>query len=324
MSMTDDRMDPDEGEELPVAAVETELPSYQNPIVPHGTVASRALVAVVAIMTFLAALATGAVMLVRAAAGDWQAEVAREVTIQVRPSAGRNIEADVAKAAALARATPGVADVRAYSRGESAQLLEPWLGTGLALDELPVPRVIVVRLDADASADLAALRRSLSAEVPPATLDDHRGFVERMRAMANAAVIAGLAVLVLVLSATVLAVTFATRGALAANRAVIEVLHFIGAKNGFIAGHFQRRFLMIGLKGGLVGGAGALLLFALAELGNYWFPGTAAAAQFVALFGAFSVGLAGYLAVVCQVILIAAVTALTARITVNRTLKTIQ
>jgi cell division transport system permease protein len=127
-----------------------------------------------------------------------------------------------------------------------------------------------------------------------------------------------------VLSATVLAVTFATRGALAANRAVIEVLHFIGAKNGFIAGHFQRRFLMIGLKGGLAGGASALLLFTLAELGNRWFPGTAAAAQFVALFGTFSVGLAGYAAVAGQVVLIAAVTALTARITVNRTLKTIQ
>ena len=71
---------------------------FETPIVPQGTIAGRALVAVVAIMTFLASLTTGAVMLVRAAALDWQSEVAREVTIQVRAVAGRDIEADVAKA----------------------------------------------------------------------------------------------------------------------------------------------------------------------------------------------------------------------------------
>ena len=49
-------------------------------------------------MTFLAALTLGAVVLVRSAAGDWQAAVAREVTIQVRPSDRRDIEADVRRA----------------------------------------------------------------------------------------------------------------------------------------------------------------------------------------------------------------------------------
>ena len=42
------------------------------PIVPMGSIAGRALVAVVAIMTFLASLTIGAVMLVRATASDWQ------------------------------------------------------------------------------------------------------------------------------------------------------------------------------------------------------------------------------------------------------------
>src|SRR6266849_5241791 len=83
-----------------------ELPPTETPIVPQSTISGRALVAVVAIMTFLASLTTGAVMLVRAAANEWQADVAREVTIQVRPVAGQDIEADVAKAVAIARALP--------------------------------------------------------------------------------------------------------------------------------------------------------------------------------------------------------------------------
>src|SRR5262249_24298001 len=191
------------------------LPRFETPIVPPGTIAGRALTAVIAIMTFLASLTTGAVMLVRAAALDWQSEVAREVTIQVRAVAGRDIDADVAKAVAIASVSPGIADVRPLSRDESARLIEPWLGTGLALDDLPVPRIIVVRLMSGAAPDFERLRRSLSTDVPSATLDDHRGFVDRMRVMAQAAVFAGLGILVMVLVATMLSVTFATRGAMA-------------------------------------------------------------------------------------------------------------
>ena len=117
---------------------------------------------------------------------------------------------------------------------------------------------------------------------------------------------------------------FATRGAMVANRTVIEVLHFIGAKNGFIAGHFQRRFLRLGLQGGAIGGGCALVLFALAEFASRWLLGAAAAQQFMALFGTFSIGIAGYVAVVAQVVLIALVAAFTSRATVNRTLETIQ
>jgi cell division transport system permease protein len=300
------------------------LPRCETPIVPKGTISGRALTGVIAIMTFLAALATGAVMLVRAAALDWQSEVAREVTIQVRAVAGRDIEADVLKATAIARAFPGISDVRTLSKAESALLLEPWLGTGIGLEELPVPRVVVVRLAAGVTPDLAKLRQTLTTDVPSATLDDHRGFVERMRVMARAAVIGGLGVHALVLIATILSVVFATRGAMATNRPVIEVLHLIGAKNSFIARHFQRHFLMLGLQGGLIGGGCASVLFGIAQFAHQWLPGDSGIEQFSALFGTFSIGLLGYAAVAGQVVVIAGVTALASRSTVRRTLDTIQ
>ena len=102
-----------------------------------------------------------------------------------------------------------------------------------------------------------------------------------------------------------LSVTFATRGAMATNRPVIEVLHFVGAKNGFIAGNFQRHFLLLGLKGGAIGGGAAIVLFALACLISGWFAGTAGGDQTAALFGSFSIGLAGYIGVLAQVALTA-------------------
>jgi cell division transport system permease protein len=299
------------------------LPRFDTPLVPRNSISGRALVAVVAIMTFLASLTTGAVMLVGQAASEWQADVAREVTIQVLPASGRDLDATVEKAAALTRAFPGIGDVRVYSKDESSKLLEPWLGSGLKLDELPVPRLIVVKIAAGAAPDMAQLKRDLAQQAPGAMLDDHRGWIDRMRAMAGTAVAVGFAILILMFAATILSVTFATRGAMATNKTVIEVLHFVGAKNGFIASNFQRHFLLLGLQGGAIGGGAAIVLFALASLISRWFAGTAGGDQTAALFGSFSIGMAGYIGVLAQVVLTAVVTAVTSRQTVNRTLETI-
>ena len=299
------------------------LPRFETPLVPRNSISGRALVAVVAIMTFLASLTTGAAVLVSKAAGEWQSDISREVTIQIVPAPGRDLDASVDKAVAVARAFTGIVEVRPYSKEESTKLLEPWLGSGLSLSELPVPRLIVVRVAPDTTPDLAQLRRMLGDQVPGAVLDDHRGWIDRMRAMAGTAVALGICVLILMLTATILSVTFATRGAMASNKAVIEVLHFVGAKNGFIARHFQQHFLVLGLQGGTIGGGAAIILFTLAGAMSRWFVGTAGADQTSALFGSFSIGLAGYAAVLVQVVLIAAVTALTSRRTVNNTLEMI-
>jgi cell division transport system permease protein len=300
------------------------VPPSPRSIVPADTIAGRSLVAVIAIMTFLAALTLGAVVLIHATATEWQSEVAREVTIQVRPAPGRDIEADVKTAAGIAAAQPGVAGVRPYSKAETARLLEPWLGTGLTLDDLPVPRLIVVRIASDNAPDLAQLAKAVTAQVPGATLDDHRGWVDRMRSMARTAVAIGIGLTVLVLVATVLSVTFATGGAMAANRPIIEVLHFVGAKDGFIAGQFQRHFLLLGLTGGVIGGMAAMLLFLAAGFLGDRFKGTAAQDQVAALFGSLSIGVAGYAAILGLVVTIAVVTAGASRLTVYRTLGSIE
>ena len=295
-----------------------------TPIVPPHSISGRALIAVIAIMSLLASLTLGAVVLVRGAAAEWQTQVSREMTIQVRPAAGRDVDADVARAADIARAAPGVASVNPFSRQESARLLEPWLGTGLSLDELSVPRMIVVTIAPGANPDLTQLRRSLSEGVAGASLDDHRGWVERMRRMTRAVVVGGIGVLGLVLAATVLLVAFATRGAMAANRQIVEVLHFVGAKNRYIAGQFQRHFLLLGLQGAGIGGGAAVVLFLAAGLLAPHYRGMAGEEQIEALFGGLSLEPAGYAGIVGLIVLVAAVTAITSRWTVHRTLAALE
>src|ERR1700743_3224878 len=241
-----------------------------SPIVPRASIAGRALVAVVAIMTFLASITTGTVLVVSASAAEWQSHVSSEIAIQVRPASGRDIERDSAAAVEAIRSQPGIVEVRPFTKDESGKLLEPWLGSGLSLDELPVPRVIVARVAPGTALDLGGLRARVMQVAPSASVDDHRAWIERMRSMTGATVTAGIGILALVIAATIISVSFAPRGAMAANRPIVEVLHFVGAGDRFIADRFFRHFLLLGLEGGVIGGGAAMLLFGFSESIATW------------------------------------------------------
>src|SRR3979411_1606643 len=111
MSRTGDEHGPlmDLGHERP--QVRARAPSL-SPLVPRASIAGRALVAVVAIMTFLASITTGAVLLVSASAAEWQSEGASEITVQGRPSAGRDLDREAAAVAEAMRAQAGILEIR--------------------------------------------------------------------------------------------------------------------------------------------------------------------------------------------------------------------
>lgn len=266
----------------------------ETPLVPTSSIAGRSLVIVIAIMTFLAALSAGAALLVADASLDWRREVAREASVQIRPLPGHDLETDVSHATAVLVATEGVRDVRVYTKAESEALLAPWLGQGLDFAELPAPRMIVVKLEEDRRVDLAGLRRELAEALPNAALDDHRLWVERLGQMAGTVVAVATLVFALIVVAMGLAVAFATRAAMVGNREIIEVLHLVGAADQYIARQFQRRFLALGLRGGLLGGGCAMAFFlASGYLTRSW-TATPGGDQLEAMFGTFSLGPIGF------------------------------
>jgi cell division transport system permease protein len=292
-----------------------------SPVLPARSIAGRALVLVIVIMTFLAGVTAGAVHLIADASRGWSNDLAREVTLQVRPMPGRDIEADLREAADIARRTRGIDAVRIFARSEAEKLLEPWLGAGLDLSELPVPRLIVLKLGSGPAPDLAALKAALAERVPNAGLDDHRLWLGRLKLMADSLVIIGLVILALVLMATGLAVAFATRGAMAGTAHIIDVLHLVGAEDRYIAREFQRHFLRLGLRGGLAGGMLAVVFYLFISLSSERFASTPGAEQVEALFGRFSLPMGGYVSVLLIGIVVSAVTAIVSRVTVYRTLE---
>jgi cell division transport system permease protein len=288
------------------------------PLVPVDSAGGRALAAVIGILTFLAALCASGAELVSASSVQWRSAVAREVTIQVRPQVQRDPEADVARAADLARRTRGVEATQPFTKAESERLLEPWLGTGLSFSDLPVPRLIVVKLVAGETPDLEGLRQALREQVPGATLDDHALWLSRLSTMANTVVGVGLALVILVLVAAGLAVTFATRGAMAGNHEVVEVLHFVGADDDYIAREFQRRFFKLGLRGSAVGAAAAIAVTAVLGWITSTLKASPAGDQIEALFGSFGMSWRGYMTVVVIALIVSALTGIVSRLTVRR------
>jgi cell division transport system permease protein len=287
------------------------------PLVPVQSAASRALVGVIAILTFLAALCAGAAEIVASNSQEWRSSVGREATIQVRPNPQRDIEADMATVADLARRTAGINAVAVVSKVESERMLEPWLGKGLDFADLPVPRLAILKLDDGAHPDFVGLRERLASQVPGATLDDHGAWLARLSTMANTVVFAAVVLTALVLIAAALAVAFATQGAMAGNREVVEVLHFVGANDRFIAREFQRRFFRLGLKGSLAGGGMALLAIAALSLTSAAWRASPAGDQIEAMFGSFDIGWRGYAAIGVIALLVAALTAIASRLTVK-------
>lgn len=291
-----------------------------GPIVPPTNIQSNSLAVVIAIMAFLACLTLGGVSMVRATAASWQSQISREITIQIKPDEKLDMDRALEKARNLALSFVGTKDGQIMDDAATARLLEPWLGPNLNLAELPVPRLVVITIDEQNPPDFEAMRDMLKTEVPQASLDDHRTWVDRLVSMAHTTVLIGLAIMGLVFSAMILTVVFATRGALSGNRHIVEVLHFVGAEASFVGREFQTHFLKISLKGSAAGSLLAALVFAALGFLQSRTLATPQSDQAAALFGTFAVGYGGYLGIFATMLIIALLTTVTARITVMRTI----
>ncbi len=292
------------------------------PIVQPASVAGRALTVVIAIMCFLACLTAGAVYMVNESANDWFSDIASEITIQVSPEDEAEIEKKVTLVSLFLAKQPGILKVTPLSFEDSAALLEPWLGASNELTSLPVPRLIAVEISRSDPPDLPGVRQALEGNFKGVTLDDHRRWQSELRTVIRSLFLGGVSVLCLVAAATVASIVSATKSAMASNREIIEVLHFVGAQEKFIAHEFEKHFLNIGIRAGLVGALGATVLFLMLPvvmrlLGS----GGLAAEEFRQLVGSAVLAWPGYLFFGAVVVVVASLCMITSRYGVYRILK---
>lgn len=230
-------------------------------VVPPSGFTARLTVFAAAAMAFLAVFALALSLAADRLADRWGQGLARTATVRIAAPVDQQAT-QVEAALRVLQTTAGVAAARALSDEEQSALLAPWLGTGLSLDALPVPRLIEINQTRE-GIDPAGLRLRLAAEVPGAVLDDHSRWRAPLVQAAARLRLLGWLCIGLITAAVAVIITLAANAALAANAQVIEVLRLVGAKDDYIAQAFIRRFTLRALTGGLIGAllaVGALLL----------------------------------------------------------------
>ncbi len=290
-------------------------------VVPPGSVTGRSLTLVIAIMCFLACLTAGAVWMIKQSSDAWLKDIASEVTVQVEPKEKADIEKSVAEVVTFLEKQRGILSAKPLSLDASAELLEPWLGSSDALKSLPVPRLIAIEIDRAAPPDLNEISTVLSRDFKGVTLDDHRRWQQQIRAVTRSFALGGLAILGLVAAATTAVIVSATKSAMASNREIVEVLHFVGATDKFIAREFEKHFLRLGIKAGIVGAVLAMLVFTgmpaiMVLLGG----GAVSAVEMQRLMGTGALDPAGYILLGLVVVTISALCMITSRVGVYRIL----
>jgi cell division transport system permease protein len=223
------------------------------PIVPSSGWAA-ALTALSALaMSFLAVLTLSAGFAADRLADTWKSELAQVATVRVSVAA-EDMEARVTAALAVLAVVPEVTDARLLSDAEHLALLEPWLGAGDWLADLPVPRLIEVRLEG-AGPDIAALQAQLDQAAPGAVYDDHARWRDPLVRAATALRRLAWFATALIAFAAAGMVMLAARATLAGNVEVVRVVRLIGGEEKFIENAFVRRLTVRGAVGGLMGAA---------------------------------------------------------------------
>ncbi|MBY0561074.1 ABC transporter permease [Hyphomicrobium sp.] len=291
------------------------------PVVPPGSVTGRSLTLVIGIMCFLACLTSGAVWMIKESSDAWLNDIASEVTVQVIPQENGNIDKAVADVVGFLQKQRGIANVKALSLDQSAELLQPWLGSTDALKSLPVPRLIAVEVNRTDPPDLTEIGTALGRDFKGASLDDHRRWQQQIRAVTRSLALGGIAILVLVGAATTAIIVSATRSAMASNREIVEVLHFVGATDKFIAREFEKHFLRLGIKAGIVGASCAMLVFiCMPAITEMLGGGAVSAVEMQRLIGTGALDSLGYIILGLVVVTIAGLCMVTSRVGVYRIL----
>jgi len=245
------------------ASSQTKFVPKANGLMPRSQMPLRTLKIAMMVMCYLACLAIGALVLITRAVDDWSSTIAGEITVQIRPTDETEMTVKLKAVSAILDKTEGVKEYKIMAKEAGFKLLEPWLGNADVLEQLPVPRLVAVTIDQDNPPDFVALEKALKAAATGASVDTHQRWQAELGRMGTSLVRLGTGVLVLITLSAVALVIFASRTALDANRQVVEVLHFVGASDRFIAKQVQWQFLWAGLQAGLVGMFAGMATFVL-------------------------------------------------------------
>lgn len=268
---------------------------------------------VIGVMLFLCALAISSAVAIGGGIKQWSQGLASNVTVQVVVADPDERARQTDATLRLLRATPGIESAELLASSEVMALVAPWLGD-LPIDaDLPVPDLIDITLDGSTQVNMVALGERLQLTAPDALLDDHQAWLTQILDLASIIRLVLAAVVAMVVLSTIAIVIFGCRAGLATHAEPIAIMHLMGAEDSVICRAFDLRYLAHGIKGGIFGiGFAAATLWAISSIADDLGEG---------LVSAVVPSVTDFYWYLALPVLAAALTMVTARLTVRSALK---
>ena len=227
----------------------------------------------VMLMVFFAGLTTAGTLSLNTMLSRWTRSISGSLTVQVIPIEEngrinkRKTQQETQDVLDILRKTAGVASANVLTDSQMKNLLKPWLGESFLLEDLPMPHLIDVRLIPDAEVDLEKLKALLAKNTPNASLDVHKLWLGKLINLVRTLDFLGSALLSLVITTTSVIVIYVTCSSLAVHKPVVELLHQIGAHDGYISRQYAQRTAILASVGAVVGFLGILpIIFMLSSV----------------------------------------------------------
>ncbi len=227
--------------------------SQPNPILPRQSLASATLGVVTIVMSFLASLSLGAMLLTDMATQKWLARATSAMTIQIIETQNLTPQQQISAVTKFLETENNVTSFEIIARDDLIGLLEPWLGTGNVSEDLPLPILIEMKPVANALFNEAEFNARLRAIAPGARLDTHGQWRETLQNTGQILQMFTIFILALVSFATATVILLAVRAGLVANQDILEILHQIGAKDHFISRRFETHFSKLAMINSFIG-----------------------------------------------------------------------
>ena len=214
----------------------------------------------ISIAVFIFAITLAGVLSINSMLINWNQSILGAFTVQIMPindsdytKAMNETIKNQSRTIDFLQKKEFVEQVTALDDSQLEQLVRPWLGDGVDISKLPLPRLIDVKIRPSATIDYIKLAEELAELTPYASLDNHKLWLNKLVRFADGLKLLALTILGLVILVNSGAIFYSTQSSLGLHRHIIEILHLMGAKDTYIAQQYARRTGWLGLMGGVIG-----------------------------------------------------------------------
>ncbi len=231
---------------------------------------SRFLILLVGLMSFLAVLAFSGTFALNNMTSRWSSGLENKVTIEIAVEtkeghllSNRTVNKETKKLAGKLKSNPIVKSVKILSHEEIQELISPWIGKDLTLNDIPLPGLIAVELRRSDKKSLDMLKANIAAISKYAELETHHEWLGSLISFANTLKALSLFIALIIGGATITAIIAGVRTRLAIHCKEVELLHHMGASDDYISRQFQRHSMVLSFKGSVVGTISGLVIMGI-------------------------------------------------------------